>query len=610
MTPMSIEVTVNTSNMLDAEPIINVAAYKFVPLADLDLLKKDLKALCLRLGLKGTILISEEGINLFVAGTRVAVDGLLGELKGREQFVDIAVKKSLTDHQPFNRMLVKVKREIIAFGIEQVNPASHTSPKISPEQLRQWLSEGRELNLLDVRNDYEVKLGTFHGAVDLGIHHFRNFPEAAAKLPESFKNRPTVMFCTGGIRCEKAGPYMEQLGFQDIYQLDGGILRYFELCGGDHYDGSCFVFDQRVAVDPKLQPTGVVQCFACQATLSEEEQASEKYVVGLSCPYCFKSEAEQAELLRARHEKNVRKLAATQPGCTAYENRRMIHVPRAMAGKTLLEFVMEYVPGTDSDYWRSVMEHGHLLCDRGRCEPEQPVREGERFLQIEPNTIEPPINPDIAILHEDASILVINKPAPLPVHPSGRFNRNTLLYVLSQVYSPEKLRIAHRLDANTTGLIVVCRKYSSSSFVQKQFSEGKVEKIYLARVRGVPTQTEFECDTPIVDETDRAGARHVDPAGQSCFTKFRLMKTHADGTSLLQAIPVTGRTNQIRIHLWHLGMPVINDPLYLPNGEFGTDPVVAVGSPAMGLHAWKLTLEHPEKRDKVTFEAKPDMLFE
>jgi RluA family pseudouridine synthase len=225
---------------------------------------------------------------------------------------------------------------------------------------------------------------------------------------------------------------------------------------------------------------------------------------------------------------------------------------------------MEYVPGTDSEYWRSVMERGHLLCDRGRCEPGQPVREGERFLQIEPDTIEPPINPDISILYEDTSIVVINKPAPLPVHPSGRFNRNTLLYILSQIYSPEKLRIAHRLDANTTGLVVVCRKYSSSSFVQQQFSEGKVDKVYLARVCGVPTQTEFECDMPILDEADRAGARTIDPAGQSCLTKFRLLKSFADGTSLLQAIPVTGRTNQIRVHLWHLGMPVMNDPLYLP----------------------------------------------
>jgi UPF0176 protein len=602
--------TVSSTNSIRVEPTINVAAYKFVALGDLDSLRKDLKATCSRLGLKGTILLSEEGINIFVAGTRDAVDGLIADLRGREQFSDLATKESLTDHQPFNRMLVKIKREIIAFGIDQVKPASHTSPKISPEQLRQWLSEGRELNLLDVRNDYEVKLGTFQGAVDLGIHHFRNFPEAAKNLPESFKNRPTVMFCTGGIRCEKAGPFMEQLGFQDIYQLDGGILRYFELCGGDYYDGSCFVFDQRVAVDPKLQPTGVVQCFACQATLSEQEQASEKYVVGISCPYCFKSKEEQQELLRARHEKNVRKLAATQPGCTAYENRRMIHVPRAMAGKLLLEFLMEYVPGTNSEYWRSTMQAGQLLCDRGRCEPEQTVREGERFLQIEPNTVEPPINPNIVILHEDASILVINKPAPLPVHPSGRFNRNSLLYFLSQIYSPEKMRIAHRLDANTTGLVVVCRKYSSSSFVQRQFTEGKVDKVYLARVRGVPPQSEFECDVAIVDEADRAGARQVDPSGQSCLTKFQLIKTYADGTSLLKAIPVTGRTNQIRIHLWQLGMPVVNDPLYLPDRQMGTDPVIPVGGPAMGLHAWKLTLEHPETRRNVTFEAMPDLLFQ
>ena len=138
-------------------------------------------------------------------------------------------------------------------GMDEIQPVENTSPKIEPEQLKQWLDEGREVVLLDVRNDYEVEVGTFVDAVPIGVDSFRTFPDAVDTLPAEMKEKPIVMFCTGGIRCEKAGPLMEGKGFGQIYQLNGGILKYFEDCGGEHYDGDCFVFDKRVAVDPELQ---------------------------------------------------------------------------------------------------------------------------------------------------------------------------------------------------------------------------------------------------------------------------------------------------------------------------------------------------------------------
>src|SRR5262249_5606336 len=146
--------------------------------------------------------------------------------------------------QPFRRMLVKVKQEIIAFGVAGIEPGRTTSTKLAPQTLKQWLDEGRPVTLLDTRNDYEVRLGTFENAVTLGIDHFRSFPAAVRELPAAMKQQPIVMFCTGGIRCEKAGPLMEREGFEQVFQLDGGILKYFEECGGEHYDGECFVFDR------------------------------------------------------------------------------------------------------------------------------------------------------------------------------------------------------------------------------------------------------------------------------------------------------------------------------------------------------------------------------
>ncbi len=267
--------------------IINLAAYKFTPLTNLPVLRERLRQVCHDRELRGTILLSTEGINFFVAGTRANLDALLAELRAIPGLADLTPKESPSEEQPFNRMLVKIKKEIIAFGIEGIDPALHPTAKLPPRTLKQWLDEGRPITLLDTRNDYEVRLGTFRGARVAGIDNFRDFPAAVARLPEELKTAPVVMFCTGGIRCEKAGPYLERAGFKDVHQLDGGILKYFEECGGAHYDGECFVFDRRVGLDASLRETSAVLCFNCQMPLTEAEQRHPHYVPDVSCPLCF-----------------------------------------------------------------------------------------------------------------------------------------------------------------------------------------------------------------------------------------------------------------------------------------------------------------------------------
>ncbi len=267
----------------------NIAVYKFAPLADLPALRDELLEQCRADAMRGTILLSPEGINLFVAAARPAVDRLLERLGKVDGLGGLKPKFSESDHQPFTRMLVRLKREIIAFGVPGIDPAAHTSPRIAPAELRRWLDEGRPVTLLDTRNTYETDLGSFAKARTLDLDHFRNFPQAAATLPESLKDQPIVTFCTGGIRCEKAAPFLETLGFTNVLQLDGGILKYFEDCGAAHYDGECFVFDKRVAVDASLRETGAALCFACQMPVTIAQQADPRYEINVACPHCASS---------------------------------------------------------------------------------------------------------------------------------------------------------------------------------------------------------------------------------------------------------------------------------------------------------------------------------
>jgi UPF0176 protein len=237
-------------------------------------------------GLKGTILLAPEGINFFLAGTRPQLAAVLEVIRAVPGLADVVPKESPSSDQPFKRMLVKIKKEIIAFGVEGVDPARRPATKISARRLKQWLDEGRPVTLLDTRNDYEVRMGTFKGAIVPQIWNFRDFPAAVENLPAELKTQPVVMFCTGGIRCEKAGPFMAMQGYTDVLQLDGGILKYFEEVGGAHYEGECFVFDERVGVGPDLRETGSVICFNCQMPLTVEDQQRPDYVYEKSCRHC------------------------------------------------------------------------------------------------------------------------------------------------------------------------------------------------------------------------------------------------------------------------------------------------------------------------------------
>lgn len=241
---------------------VNIAAYKFIGIpAPADWIAP-FEARCNALELKGTIVLAQEGINLFLAGTRDQMDAFLNYLRGDDlfegRFTDIIIKESLCDGQPFKRMVVRVAKEIITMRHPLIQPEVKRAPFVEPKTLKKWLDQGhdddgREIIMLDTRNDFEVDIGTFDGAVEFRIQKFSEFPEKVSTAFSGEQDKTFVSFCTGGIRCEKAAIYMQDLGLKNVYQLDGGILRYFEEVGGDHYNGECFVFDDRIAVDSSLQ---------------------------------------------------------------------------------------------------------------------------------------------------------------------------------------------------------------------------------------------------------------------------------------------------------------------------------------------------------------------
>ncbi len=258
----------------DERLIENIAFYRFTEIEAeaLPVLREELRGECKRLGLGGTILLSREGVNGFLAGPIPAIAEIKRLLTAVPGFAGLDFKVSYSKEIPFRRMLVKLKKEIISMGIERIRPKEKTAPRLEPEELKQWLDEGRDVVLLDTRNEFEIALGTFKGARSFGINTFRAFSHQLESKREEFKNKPVVMFCTGGIRCEKAGALGIELGL-NAYQLEGGILRYFEKVGGQHYQDDCFVFDRRVAIDPNLTPTSRhVMCYECRTVHAANEK--------------------------------------------------------------------------------------------------------------------------------------------------------------------------------------------------------------------------------------------------------------------------------------------------------------------------------------------------
>ena len=268
--------------------VVNIAGYKFEPLDnEIDLIPI-YQQKCDELLLKGTMLISKNGINFSVAGTQQASDSFIDFIEKDNRFLNIPLKVTYSETQPFRRMKVRLKKEIISLGRKDINPREMTGEKISPEALKNILDRKEEVLVLDTRNEYETRVGKFENAIDLNLDTFRDFPKAIESLPEEYKDKQIVMYCTGGIRCEKASAVMMKAGFADVKQLEGGVLDYFKETGGAYWEGDCFVFDERVALDTELNETDYIYCYICREPLSAEEKASPDFKINEYCPYCVK----------------------------------------------------------------------------------------------------------------------------------------------------------------------------------------------------------------------------------------------------------------------------------------------------------------------------------
>ena len=233
------------------------------------------------------MLISKNGINFSLAGTKQAIDKIIFFLEQDIRFLNIPLKVTYSKEQPFRKMKVRLKKEIISLGRKDINPLDLSGEKISPQDLKQLLDSKEEVLVLDTRNEYETRVGKFENAIDLNLDTFRDFPNAIKSLPEEYKDKQIVMYCTGGIRCEKASAVMMKAGFTDVKQLEGGVLDYFKETGGAYWEGDCFVFDERVALDTELNETDYIYCFICREPLSAEEKASPDFKINEYCPYCI-----------------------------------------------------------------------------------------------------------------------------------------------------------------------------------------------------------------------------------------------------------------------------------------------------------------------------------
>jgi UPF0176 protein len=265
--------------------IIVAALYQFTPLPHFQILQQPLKDLCKREGVKGILLLADEGINGTVAGSRSAIDCLLIFLK--EHFHGLEYKESWADQMPFHRMKVKLKKEIVTLGIPEANPTERVGAYVAPQDWNALISDPDVL-LIDVRNDYEIKIGTFQGALNPKTKTFKEFPEFVKSLDKK-KHRRIAMCCTGGIRCEKASSYMLSQGFEQVSHLKGGILKYIETTPPENslWNGECFVFDGRVAVGHNLELGEAKICHGCRIPLTPTELESSLYERGVSCPHCY-----------------------------------------------------------------------------------------------------------------------------------------------------------------------------------------------------------------------------------------------------------------------------------------------------------------------------------
>lgn len=279
--------------------------YKFVLLPDCQAQRQPLQETCQSLGIKGTILLAEEGINGTICGTESAIAAVFDYLKTDDRFVDLDVKYSWSDKMSFAKLKVKVKKEIVTFGQPQANPAKQVGTYVKPEQWNTVISDP-EVLVIDTRNDFEVSVGSFRRAVNPQTSSFREFPEYVEQLDPK-QHKKVAMFCTGGIRCEKASSYMLAQGFEQVYHLEGGILKYLETVPAEAslWEGECYVFDQRVTVTHGVQPGSYGNCAGCGHPVSPDEMQSEKYEIGISCPHCYDKLTEDQRRRFAERKKQI-----------------------------------------------------------------------------------------------------------------------------------------------------------------------------------------------------------------------------------------------------------------------------------------------------------------
>ena len=286
--------------------IVVVALYKFVQLDDYEALRQPLLDTLVANGVKGTLLLAREGINGTIAGPRDGMDRVLDWLRSDTRLADLDYKESYCDEMPFYRTKVKLKKEIVTLGVPGISPTSKVGTYVEAKDWNALISDP-EVLLIDTRNDYEVSIGTFQGAIDPKTKTFREFPEYVRAHFDPKRHKKVAMFCTGGIRCEKASSYMLEEGFDEVFHLKGGILKYFEDVPAEEsmWNGECFVFDNRVTVRHDLAPGSFDQCHACRHPVSAEDMASPQYEEGISCPHCYDSLPEKT---RQRAEERQRQI--------------------------------------------------------------------------------------------------------------------------------------------------------------------------------------------------------------------------------------------------------------------------------------------------------------
>lgn len=287
--------------------MITVAAlYRFFPFSNYKEFRASLLNFCIEQKLKGTILLADEGINGTVAGSKAGIQKLCAFFKKNHLFDGMEYKESQTEQMPFHRMKVKLKKEIVTLGQEQVDPERFSGQRLNPDEWNRVISDPETL-VIDTRNHYEFEIGTFKNAISPDTTSFREFPDYVKNELDPKQHKKIAMFCTGGIRCEKASAYMLQEGFEQVYQLQGGILRYLEEVEPEQnlWQGECFVFDGRVAVDENLAPGSYDQCYACRRPISETDKLSDQYQQGVSCPACYEHLSEEQKQRFGERQKQV-----------------------------------------------------------------------------------------------------------------------------------------------------------------------------------------------------------------------------------------------------------------------------------------------------------------